>query len=406
VPTTVMSQLRRILAIVALTIVYGLTIVIAGIGGFIVRRRRKRKNRVIINGTFHNPNWFYAHIEPIARSGYGEIFLVSDLALEDLPNLKIICPPRWALAIFTRAGAKAIWTLAAGIRYPADCFMGYHIFPSAVTALICARLTGAAAAYQVTSGPLELAGGGWHAENKLLVALQRNSDLVERLALAVMRRFDLVVVRGCNAKSYILDAGFRHTLEVVTGSVELDENAFREDKDIDVLFVGRLTEYKRPDRFIEVIAKVVERVPGIQVCVVGDGPDRVALEQKVEELGISGNVEFAGQRANVADFQGRAKVQVLTSRWEGVSIAMLEAMGFGAVPVVSDVGDLRDFAIDDATGYVLDEDDVDGFSDRIVELLTNEPLHERLSDASRRLIAENVERSVVASRWRNILADL
>jgi len=406
VPTTVMSHLRRILAIVALTIVYGLTIIIAGIGGFIVPRKRRRRDRVIINATFHNPNWFYAHIEPIARSGYGEIILVSDLALEDLPNLKNICPPRWALTVLTRAGAKAVWTLAVGIRYPADCFMGYHIFPSAVTALICARLTGATAAYQVTSGPLELEGGGWHAENKLLVALQRHSDLVERLALAVMRRFDLVVVRGGYAKSYVLDAGFRHRLEVVTGSVELDASASRDDKDIDVLFVGRLTDSKRPDRFIEVVAKAAERVPAIQVCIVGDGPDRAELEQQAEKLGIAGIIEFAGQRADVEDFQGRSKVQVLTSRSEGVSIAMLEAMGLGAVPVVSDVGDLRDFAIDDKTGYVLDEDDIDGFSDRIVELLTNRQLQQRLSDASRRLIAENVERSVVASRWRNILADL
>ena len=401
-----MSQLRRILAIVALTIVYGLTIIIAGIGGLIVPRRRKRRNRVIINGTFHNPNWFYAHIEPIARSGYGEIILVSDLALEDLPNLRNICPPRWALTLFTRAGAKAIWTLATGIRYPADCFMGYHIFPSAVTALVCARLTGATAAYQVTSGPLELEGGGWHAENKLLVALQRHSGLVERLAHAVTRRFDLVVVRGSNARSYLLDAGFCRTLEVVTGSVELDQSAFRDDKDIDVLFVGRLTEYKRPDRFIEVIAKVAERLPGVRVCIVGDGPDREKLGQQADELGLSGNVDFAGQRADVASFQGRSKIQVLTSRWEGVSIAMLEAMGLGAVPVVSDVGDLRDFAIDDETGYVLDGDDIDGFSDRVVELLTKPQLRERLSGASRRLISENVERSVVASRWRNILASL
>lgn len=402
----VMSQLRRILAIAALSIVYGLTIVVAAVGGFVIPRRRKRRGRVIINGTFHNPNWFYAHIEPIARSGYGEIILVSDLALEDLPNLKNICPPRWALIIFTRAGAKAIWTLAVGIRYPADCFMGYHIFPSAVTALICARLTGAKAAYQVTSGPLEIEGGGWHAENKLLVALQRPSAVVERLALAVTRRFDLVVVRGSNAKSYILDAGFQRTLEVVTGSVEIDTSAMRDEKDIDVLFVGRLTEYKRPDRFLDVVAKVAARVSNVRACVVGDGPDRRDLERQADELGIADVVDFAGQRSDIADVQGRSKVQVLTSRWEGVSIAMLESMGMGAVPVVSDVGDLRDFAIDDVTGYVLREDDIDGFVDRIVQLLTNRQLFERLSNASRQLILENAERSVVASRWCNILTDL
>lgn len=401
-----LSQLKRIVAITALSIVYGLSIAVADIGRLLIRRRDKRRHRVIVNGTFHNPNWFFAHVDPIARSGYGEIILVSDIALEDLPNLRNVCPPPWALRLLTRAGAKGLWTLAASIRYPADCIMGYHIFPAAITALICARLTGAAAAYQVTSGPLELEGGGWHAENKLLVALQRHSTLVERLALAVTRRFDLAVVRGNRAKTFLLEAGFRHRLEVVTGSVEIDTNAIRDEKDIDLLFVGRLTEYKRPDRFLEVVAQVVAEIPNIHACIVGDGPDRDDLERQAKDRGIDDLVEFVGQRADISDFQGRSKIQLLTSRWEGVSIAMLESMGMGAVPIVSDVGDLRDFAIDDVTGYKLNQDDIDGFTDRVVRVLTDRSLYERLSNESRRLITEKAERSVVAARWRSIFSEL
>lgn len=396
----------RYLAITALSLVYGLTLLIADVGRFVIRRSRRRRNRVILNCTFHNPNWFHAHVEPITRSGYGEIILVSDVTLKDLPNLRHILPPRWALRLFSRAGAKAIWTLGASIRYPADIVIGYHIFPASVTALMCARLTGAAAVYQVTSGPRELEGGGCYADNRLLRSLQRPSALVERLVHAVMRRFELIVVRGNSAKTYMTSSGFRNELEIVTGSVEIDANPSQDERDIDVLYVGRLSISKRLDRLIEVIARVAPQVSDLRVCIVGDGPHRQNLEKQAESLGIADLIEFAGQRANVADYQARAKIKVLTSSSEGVSIAMLESMGLGAVPVVSDVGDLRDFVTDDVTGYLLGEDDLDGFAVRIVELLTNRQLRERLSAASRSLILEKAERSVVASRWGKILADL
>ena len=400
------SYLRRFAAIVALTIVYTLTIVLASVGRFIVRPGKKRHGRVIINGTFHNPNWFYAHIEAITRSDYGEVILVSDVPLVDLPNLRNVCPPGWALKLFTRAGAKAIWTFAVGIRNPADCFMGYHIFPSAVTALVCARLLGAKAAYQVTSGPLELEGGGWHAENKLLVALQYHSSLIERLACAVTKRFDLVVVRGMEAADFVRNTGFDGALEVITGSVTTDASLMQETREIDVLLVGRLTEYKRPDRFIRVMKEVTESIPDCRAVLVGDGPDRQELVQQVADLGLTSNIEFLGQRSDVPEIQGRSKIFVLTSRWEGVSIAMLESMGLANVPIVSDVGDLRDFARNNETGFVVDEDDISGFAQRIVSVLTDAKLHGRLSRASRELVLQKADRAVVAKRWFDILERL
>lgn len=395
--------LLRTVAVLSLTIVYGLCLLIAVVGKAIIPVRKKRYNRVIINGTFHNPNWFYAHIAPVCQSNYGEVILVSDVPLADLPNLKNVCPPSWAMKLFTRAGAKAIWTLVQGIKYPADCHMGYHIFPAAVTSLVCARLTGAKAAYQVTSGQLELEGGGWHAENPLLVALGKPSVWIEKLALLITRCFDLVVVRGSGAKKYVLDAGFTSTLEIVTGSVVTNAELMREHRDIDVLFVGRLTEYKRPDRFLKVISAVVKQVPNCRVAIVGDGPDRAELENTVSALGLTENVEFLGQRRDVPELQGRSKIFVLTSRWEGVSIAMLEAMGLANVPIVSDVGDLRDFAIDGKTGYVCGEEELGKFSRHIIEVLKDESLYNRLSKASRELILEKADRNVVSKRWYSIL---
>ena len=160
-------MVKRLVAVLLLSIAYSTGIFFSRILKKLRSRRALRK-RIIINGTFHNPNWFFAHIEPIANSNYGEVILVCDEPIQELPNLKYSCPPPWLGKLISRALAKFIYTLANGIRYPADIYVGYHIFPSALTAIICARLLGAKCCYQVTSGQLELEGGGWNSENKPL----------------------------------------------------------------------------------------------------------------------------------------------------------------------------------------------------------------------------------------------
>ena len=394
-------MIKRPLAILVLTLVYGVTKVVSVVAGIFPPSDRRR-DRILINGTFHNPNWFFAHIGPLVDSGYGEVLLVCEPPVGNLPNLTLRHPPGWAGKLFSKAGARALWTLIEGICKPADVFVGYHIFPSAVTALICARLTGARAIYQVTAGELELEGGGWHAENKLLTMLGRPSSLVETMAHAIMREFDLIVVRGARACEYLRQHGYSAPIEIVTGSVDTNLT-LPKTKDIDVALVGRLTEYKRVDRFVRVIALVVEQMGKCRAAIVGAGPDEQMLRRLAVEVGVEGHLEFMGQRSDVSEILGRTKVFVLTSRWEGVSIAMLEAMAMRAVPVVANVGDLADFVTNDVTGYLVPEGEISQYAAYIVELLKDDEKRTNLSTAARELVVERCDRQRLSERWRDIL---
>ncbi len=142
------------------------------------------------------------------------------------------------------------------------------------------------------------------------------------------------------------------------------------------------------------------------MAIAGDGPDRAELEQQAVTLGIQGNVEFLGQRSDVPELMGRAKLYALTSRWEGVSIAMLEAMAVKTVPVVSDVGDLRDFAIDGLTGFVFAEENLSGYAETIAKLLQDESLRERMGACAHELILERAERTRLSRRWCDIFKEL
>lgn len=401
-------SVRRLVATGLLGFVYGAAAWLSRVLSRQIRRRhgRVRPSRecILVIGTFHNPNWFRSHLRPLARSGLGEVVLVCDEPVEAMDGVRFECPPRWMASALSRAGAKLVWSLRCALRYRPDIYVGYHIFPCAVIALVVARVFRRPACYQDTSGPLELEGGGWHAENPVLRALQGPSPLMERLAWAVVREFDSVVVRGSGAEKYIRATGYRRRIAVITGSVEAHRKSRAwSERSYDLAFVGRLTEYKRPDRFVAVAAAVAAQRPGTRAVLIGTGPDADALRSQVHRLGLGSSVELTGQRSDVEELLGRSRVFVLTSRWEGLSIAMLEAMTAGAVPVVADVGDLSDLIEDGMNGYLVEPDDIDRYANRCLRLLDDEQAWRRCS--ANAVVSALAHSGVdgVALRWRHHL---
>lgn len=100
-----------------------------------------------------------------------------------------------------------------------------------------------------------------------------------------------------------------------------------------VLCVGRICEQKGQDVLLDAWNEVRRQVPDARLLLVGDGPDRDALEAR----GADG-VTFLGARDDVPGLLRVADVVALPSRWEGMSLAMLEAMASGRSVVATDVG--------------------------------------------------------------------
>jgi glycosyltransferase involved in cell wall biosynthesis len=125
----------------------------------------------------------------------------------------------------------------------------------------------------------------------------------------------------------------------------------------------------------------------------------------VAERGLERTVEIAGQRADVEAYAARARVFLLTSRSEGLSIAMVEAMAAGAVPVVADVGDLGDLVEDGVTGYLLHPDDHAGFVRTVARLLAEPERWEALARAARHAARERAGLEHVSGLWSRHLEE-
>jgi glycosyltransferase involved in cell wall biosynthesis len=101
--------------------------------------------------------------------------------------------------------------------------------------------------------------------------------------------------------------------------------------------VGRLSRAKGQDVLLAAWPLVRKAVPEASLVLVGDGPDRPWLERR----GVAGTM-FAGERRDVSDWLAAADVAVAPSRWEGMSLGLLEAMATGRSVVATDVAGVRE----------------------------------------------------------------
>ncbi|MCZ9343048.1 glycosyltransferase family 4 protein, partial [Streptomyces sp. TRM76130] len=104
-----------------------------------------------------------------------------------------------------------------------------------------------------------------------------------------------------------------------------------------VVCVGRLCRQKGQDVLLAAWPRVLERVPGARLALVGDGPDRVRLAASAPA-----SVLFAGAVPDAAPWYRAADLVVLPSRWEGMALAPLEAMACARPVVVTDVDGARE----------------------------------------------------------------
>lgn len=133
--------------------------------------------------------------------------------------------------------------------------------------------------------------------------------------------------------------------------------------------VGRLATVKAYDVLLRAFAQVSHKRPRLRLTLVGDGPERDALERLAERLCVSSSVDFVGFREDVPDLLAQQDLFVLSSRHEGISIAILEAMRAGLPVVATRVGGVPDTVVDGVTGVLVPPDDAPALAEAIDRLL-------------------------------------
>lgn len=171
------------------------------------------------------------------------------------------------------------------------------------------------------------------------------------------------------------------------------------EEDKMVIFVGRLVPGKRVDLLMRGLRQVRERVPEARLVLVGDGPLRSELEQIVVRLGLDSSVIFAGNRPDVAAYMQASDMFVLPSEWEGLSIALLEAMACGLPVLVSDCDGNRELVTDGLDGIVFPRGNEKVLAQKIETLLLDTACAQRLAQAAVEKVQSQFRLESVAARF-------
>jgi glycosyltransferase involved in cell wall biosynthesis len=216
-------------------------------------------------------------------------------------------------------------------------------------------------------------------------SLARNSTGI--IAISALQKQELSNIhRICSPeKISVINLGF--DLEKFYRNRDLKRIKTRQDfsiseDEIAVAIVGRLAPVKNHSMFLDVVEGVARRSEKkVRFFIVGDGTERAVIEKRIDNMQLSPNirVEMTSWIKDISAFNPGMDIICLTSLNEGTPVSLIEAQASGVAIVSTDVGGVRDIILEGETGFVTPLNDVELFTEKLVELVEDEKKRVKMS---------------------------
>lgn len=192
-----------------------------------------------------------------------------------------------------------------------------------------------------------------------------------------VRRFDKFVVLTEEDSRYW---GNLSNITVIPNARTFTPSGVADMENRKVIAVGRYTYQKGFDRLVEAWNLVAPDFPDWELEIVGDGEDREMLKTMIDRYGLGGSVHLVSANNEIEKYYIGSSVYVMTSRYEGLPMVLLEAQAFG-LPIVSfrcKCGP-SDLIEDGENGYLVDEGDIKGFVFKLKKVMSDVELRRKMS---------------------------
>jgi glycosyltransferase involved in cell wall biosynthesis len=185
------------------------------------------------------------------------------------------------------------------------------------------------------------------------------------------------ISRDC---SEVLMAAGAINVETIYNGVNVDRLIVKQQYDcerqqVDALAIGSLMEQKNFALLISAFSDLFMRRPDlgdyVSLRIAGEGPHKKELQELIERLGLTSHIILLGNRQDIPQLLNDADLFVMSSKWEGLPIALLEAMMTGLPVIVTDVGGCRDVVEACGAGLVVPPCDVTLLSEALEILITD-----------------------------------
>ena len=204
-----------------------------------------------------------------------------------------------------------------------------------------------------------------------------------------------VVLTNGNKKEWDLN-----NIEVIPNPLPYKQNEISDLKSKTILVVGKQSYQKGYDRLLDIWKIVSSKYPDWRIEVYGKLDSSLKLEEKAKELNISNSLTFYPAIKNIEDKYKASSIYLMTSRFEGFGMVLIEAMSFG-VPCISfdcPYGP-SDIISDNVDGFIVENGNINEFANKLMYLIEDE--NRRLEFGSKAL--ENIKRfdiENIANKWK------
>lgn len=324
-----------------------------------------------------------------------------------LPNMKKSFLARLQLPIFVVAELFSLWRVAK--KEKPDIIHAHWILPQGLAAAIVSKFLGIPVVVTAHAGDV----------------FPLRSPLFRILSKFAVGSAAVVTVNSSYTKAAVAKISGIKEISVIPMGVDLKlfssasasaAAAVRKRFGISsqngkmILFVGRLAEKKGVTYLAAAMEKIVGSYRNCKLVVVGEGPEKAALVQQTQQLGLSNSVAFIGSVPNneLPAFYKAADVFALPSivdskgDTEGLGVVLLEAIAAGTPVIASNVGGIPDIVINKKTGLLVEQKNPNQLAAAIISLLTSQKsqkLGKRLAAAAEKHIRVRYSWDKVASEF-------
>lgn len=247
---------------------------------------------------------------------------------------------------------------------------------------------------------LRLALRRWHARAAALIAVSRHTAQTAQQSLEIPsdRLHAIYNPTRCQAPGgQATDARCPAALRATLGL---------QASDFVIGFVGRLCKQKGVTYLLQALANLQACRPDIMAIVVGDGPLAEPLRQEAQERGVAERVRFVGYQLDIARWLNAVDVAVFPSLYEGLPVAMVEAMRQGIPVIASNVDGVPEVVHSEQTGILTPAGDVAALQAAILRLADDPELRQQLAHDARVLADRTFSPDRIGQELRTLYGEL
>jgi glycosyltransferase involved in cell wall biosynthesis len=222
-------------------------------------------------------------------------------------------------------------------------------------------------------------------------------------------KFENIIVETQSIKK-LLEKQTDTKISVITTGVELEKYLkIKQHKSIehpDLFIACKIEKLKGIDLVIKSIPYVLKKVPDLMLFIAGSGPQEKELKLLTKQLNLENHVKFLGfiSEEKKYHYYQSCKAVIVPSRWDCQPTTIFEAAASGKPVIVSDKSN-PEIVLDGKTGFIFQSENVDQLAEKIILLLTNETLREKMG-ASAKEAAKQYDWSETARRFFQVYNEI